>query len=400
MITPYDEFPVHQAPRPFSELPVTDLSWDDGYYFGIFSAARATFVYTGLRVCANSDVVGAYAGVMREGIQRTVRLSRIWRPDFDVAVGPLRFDVVEPLNRLHLSLGDNPSGLGFDLDWVALAPPYEEAHHVASERGRRTTDQCRYVQCGSAAGWIAIDGERIPVDGGWSATRDRSWGLYAPRRPLGDLREWLPPARPSRRRALRWWMPFRTDDHVGFLHFHEDADGRRDGLDDVFGTPFEGWIDRGGRRIPLADVTHRAELVAGTRSIAGAELVATDVEGGCWRYELRTATQPWFPLTIGYHQGSWRDGGTIATYHPDTSGVYVEHDEFDFRAQPFEHSLYHGPNVPGMHGMEHLVTVRSTAPDGARGEGLAQVELFIEGDYRPYGVGSSAPGAGVGAEGE
>lgn len=387
MITPYDEFPVHQAPRPFSEIPVTDLSWDDGYYFGAYSAEAELFVFAGLRVSPNSDVVGAYAGCIHGGIQRTVRLSRVWRPDFDLAIGPFRIEVVEPLRHLRVTLGENDSGLELELDWLASAPPYEESHHLAVQRGRRTTDQCRYVQCGVPRGWIVAGGERTPIGDGWYASRDRSWGLYAPRRPLGDLREWLPPPEPAgRHRALRWWMPFQTDGFVGFLHFHEDADGRRDGLDDVFATPFEGWIDRDGQRIQLVDVEHHGDLVPGTRSLAAGELIATDSDGGRWRFELRTATQPWFPLTIGYHAGSWRDGGTIATYHPADGGTYLEHDEFDLRTQPFDHPLYGGPTLPGMYGMEHLVRVRATAPDGTESEGLAQVELFIDGPYRPYGL--------------
>lgn len=33
MLTPYDEFPVHQAPYTFSHIPSTDYNWDDGYWF-------------------------------------------------------------------------------------------------------------------------------------------------------------------------------------------------------------------------------------------------------------------------------------------------------------------------------------------------------------------------------
>ena len=41
MLTPYDEFPVHQASRPFSYIPSTDYNWDDGYYFGVQSREDA-----------------------------------------------------------------------------------------------------------------------------------------------------------------------------------------------------------------------------------------------------------------------------------------------------------------------------------------------------------------------
>jgi len=50
MLTPYDEFPVHQYSRPFSELPNTDVSWDDGYYFGVYAAEAKLFLFTGMRI--------------------------------------------------------------------------------------------------------------------------------------------------------------------------------------------------------------------------------------------------------------------------------------------------------------------------------------------------------------
>ena len=89
MLTPYDELPVHQSPYPFSVAPITDYSFDDGYYFGVFSAEEEVFLFQGLRVNPNNDMVGGYAGVMVGGRQYTVRFKRPWRPQFDTRVGPL-----------------------------------------------------------------------------------------------------------------------------------------------------------------------------------------------------------------------------------------------------------------------------------------------------------------------
>ena len=47
MLTPYDEYPVHQSPYPFSYIPSTDYNWDEGYYVGVFSAAERVFLATG-----------------------------------------------------------------------------------------------------------------------------------------------------------------------------------------------------------------------------------------------------------------------------------------------------------------------------------------------------------------
>ena len=387
MLTPYDEYPVHQSSRPFSEVSSTDYAWDDGYFFGAFSADQRAFVYTGLRVSPNSDVIGGYAGICLDGRQRTLRCSRVWRPDFDVSVGPLRYELVTPLRRIHLRLGDNPAGLRFSIDWEAAAAPYEEAHHRAYRGSRRSTDQTRYVQCGVPHGFVELDGRRLEIDGSsWSASRDHSWGLYDGRRPLGDPKEWLPPPNSAGiSRALRFWMPFRAgDEHTGFCHFHEGPRGERGGLDDVFGTPFEGWLDDGSeRRLRFVDYQHQLQFLPGTRALQRGRLELVDEDGGQWRHDLELAAPPWFPFTIGYHQGSWRDGGTIATYHGPEP--YLEWDDYDVSSQPFAFTLHGGATLPAAHGTEHVVRLRSTDPAGVERSGLAHLELFIDGCYEPYG---------------
>jgi hypothetical protein len=88
--TPYDEFPVHQTPEPFSVPSVSDDAFDDGFSFGVFSAEHEVFLFTGLRVNPNNDMVGGYAGVMRGGVQTTVRFKRRWRPDSATRIGHYR----------------------------------------------------------------------------------------------------------------------------------------------------------------------------------------------------------------------------------------------------------------------------------------------------------------------
>lgn len=67
-LTPYDEFPVHQAPYSVSYVPSTDCAWDEGYFFGVYSAEAQVFMITGMRVNPNADIVGAHVGVnLRDG---------------------------------------------------------------------------------------------------------------------------------------------------------------------------------------------------------------------------------------------------------------------------------------------------------------------------------------------
>lgn len=387
-LTPYDEFPVHQYSRPFSEMPVSDFNWDDGYYFGVYSADEGVFLYTGLRVTPNADVVGCYGGVSVGGHQTTFRASRVWRPDYDTAIGPYRIRVVEPFREIHLALEPNDSGVAFDLRWLALAPAHVEAHHFARTRGRITTDQTRYTQGGTAEGWIEVGGRRFEVrPHAWYADRDHSWGLYEPRAPLSDPKEWLPPAEErAKRRMLRFWMPFQSRDLSGFFHFHEDEHGKAADPNDPFGTPFEGAIDFGfdgdRPRLRLVEGSRELRFQPGTRVLAGGDLVFEDEHGATWKQSFESASMPWTTFPIGYYLGTWRDGGNIHTYHGNDP-VHTEWDVIDFSQQPASHTTYDGRSYSGIHGAEYPVRVTTEGPHGVS-TGMGHIEFFMHRSYKRY----------------
>lgn len=388
MLTPYDEFPVHQTPHPFSVAPVSSYSFDDGYYFGVFSPEEKVFLFQGMRVNPNNDMIGGYAGIMIDGRQYTVRFKRPWRPHFETVIGPYRYEFLEAFRTIRLELGDNSSELRFDLRWMASAPPFEEAHHYATSYGRTTTDQTRYSQSGVAEGWIEFKGRRIEVrPGEWWASRDHSWGLYMDRPPLAPEARFLRREQAARRRALRFWTVFSSPGVSGFYGFHEDEQGHQLGLNDVFGTPFEGALARSveGPPIRLVDVKHHATFVAGTTTLRDATLELTDEVGGVWVQTLESVGTPWWPHTIGYGAGSWSDGGSMATY-AGTDATTSEWDEFDFSDQPFDHVAYDGRIIRGgAPHAEHLCRVTTRAPDGTVTSGAGQTELFIDPPYVPYG---------------
>ena len=387
MLSPYDELPVHQTSPPLSVVSTTDPGFDDGYFFGVFNADEQTFLFAGLRINPNTDMVGGYVGVMRHGVQTTLRFSRTWRDLPETAVGPFRLSVVEPYRDLHLTLDDNPSGLAMDLHWLGRSPAYEEAHHLAWNRGRPVTDQTRYSQAGTASGWIQVGGERLQVEPErWWASRDHSWGLYFERPPLAPAAKWLPPREPGGvPRALRFWTLFGSPGLSGFYALHESPDGLQVPMNDTFGTTFEGRLSVGwdDEVIDLVAGRHELEFIPGTRQLAKGRVLLTAADGGTWVQEVTPAGVPWVTATIGYQAGSWRDGGSMRTYHGP--GVQLEHDEFDFSEQPFDHTLYDGTVVPRLYGKEYLSTVVTTAPDGRSWTGSGHTELFLDGRYSPYG---------------
>lgn len=388
MLSDYDELPVHQAPYPVAEVPVSDLNWDNGYYWGVYSDSAEVFLLTGIRLTPNADMIGGYASIVHRGVQTTVRVSRILRPDLSVAVGPLRYDFDQPFRDLHLRLDDNPSGLSFDLHWLGLSDPFLEAHHLATRRGRRTTDQTRYTQGGTARGWIRFGDQHHQVTPDrWFADRDHSWGLYEPRRPLSDPREWLPPApKPLLRRAFRLWVLFQGPDHNGFYQLHESEEGIQANLNDVFGSAFEGGIDRNWPspepRLAFTAGRHQLRFRPGTRIVTGGTVYLTDELGREWRQEIEVVGAPWSILPIGYYHGTWKDGGNLHTWHR-SEPFHVEWDAFDV-STPRDHQTYDGRVFRNHCGSEYLGRIRTIGP-GVDFTGLGHVEVQIEGRYTPYG---------------
>ena len=123
----------------------------------------------------------------------------------------------------------------------------------------------------------------------------------------------------------------------------------------------------------------------------------TDRDGGAWTFEFTIPHLPWTPRTMGYHPGSWKDGGTFHTYH-GSEELAVEWDEIDASVQPFKYTPY---RVKGdaardgfgfgfsqdepISGVEHIAEATITAPDGSVHKGGAQVEHWVRGRYDPYG---------------
>jgi hypothetical protein len=408
MLTPYDEFPVHQASRPFSYIPSTDYNWDDGYYFGAFSEKHKIYLLTGMRVNPNTDMIGGYAIINVDGRQYNVRFSRCWRRQVDTVIGPLAYRFVEPLKTIRLTLDANDSKLSFDLTWSGRIPAFEEEHHQAENRGRLTTDQTRYSQVGVVSGVIRFDGETIDVNPEeWVGDRDHSWGLYAERPPLGPSKSLLPPAQNAgaKKRALRFWTPFLCGEYGGFYHFHETRTGEPCDSNNVFGSAFEGLIYQGWNETPIKLISgsHKLVFQENSRILKGGVITLKDEHGKTWEHAFEIPMMPWIVQPMGYTPGSWKDGGTMHTYH-GSEELAIEWDEFDASVQPFPYTPYAPKDAAGAtnaevsnafglgiagsnetHGIEYLASFTLTAPDGSHHKGQGHVEFFLDGPFDPYG---------------
>jgi hypothetical protein len=362
----FDDYPFHQAVSSFAVPVTSDSHFNDGYYFAWYRPGEHWFC--GLRVHPNNNVMDGYAGVVRDGEQRSIRVSRALHPHYDhIEVGPLSVEILDPMQRQRITLADNASGLAFTIDMEASAPPHIEHGHTHYRHGRLLNHLIRYTQLGRAAGTVTVDGDSSEV-AVWHGCRDHSWGIRStmgPYVPVGGIDRGK--ADP---RAIRIWVPFEVEDHSGFYHTHEDADGNT--LD------FAGRLDYpDDRSIILASVRHAFEYHEGTRRLAHGSFTLMDHDGHERSYEFTVSADPAHPQGFGYSRG-WFDGGQPGVYRGE-SVEEVDRFRTDDPVQPL------GPtNIPRerrLGGTEHSSTL--IGPGGSLG--MAHIEHMIYGAYQPYG---------------
>ncbi|MFD9905701.1 hypothetical protein [Streptomyces sp. NPDC059063] len=253
---PLDEYPVHQVALSMKHVATGDRNAYDRCIFHVLDHRGRALLILGLGVYPNTGVMDAYATLRTGDTLHAVRASDALGDDrMNLAVGPLRITVDEPLRRLRLTCAADPDdadSLAYDLIWTADFPALWEPHHVQRRGGRLTLEGRRFVQAGRCEGTIRVGGDTIPVTAGeWTATRDRSWGVRPiPGEEGGRLAEEFATD------GFFWiWCPVRFDDRFLMVVMQEDADGYRTLNDATLVRPGHpdrqlGW--------PQADIAYRS----------------------------------------------------------------------------------------------------------------------------------------------
>ena len=222
VITPADDYPLHQDSRPFRD-PGRDRNLYDRFFFcgyptqdfGSTYFAAAFGQYIGRNVCD-----GAFS-VIRNGVQHNVRGSRLLGDNrLDLSVGPVRIEIVQPGRELRLRIDDET--ISADLTFLARGPAFEEPHYRYQTGNLTVFDITRMTQNGTWQGHLNVAGEQIPVDQTWLGTRDRSWGV----RPVGSREPNLAPDGPTP--TFYWlWAPLNFADSNVLFDVNEHSDGIR-----------------------------------------------------------------------------------------------------------------------------------------------------------------------------
>jgi hypothetical protein len=354
---PLDEYPVHQVPLSMRYVATGDRNAYDRCIFHVFDHEGRALLITGLGVYPNTGVIDAYATLRTGDRLHAVRASDALGEDrMRLRVGPIRIEVRKPLSTLRLICEADPDdadGLCFDLTWQAEFPAVWEPHHTARTGDRLTLEGRRFVQAGAPTGVLRAAGvEHTVTPGGWTATRDRSWGL----RPIPGEQPGRA-AEEQRTEGFHWvWCPIRFRDRFVMVLLQEEPDGYRTLGDAVLahpvgsGRPDEqlGWpyvdIDyHPGGRTPRSAVLHltdsaRKPLEIHARMLTGSPLAvgagyppAQDWQHGTWQgrdWVDRRSYDPTDPAGLGLAGYGVTDHAACFVLDGETGHGIFEHGSF------------------------------------------------------------------------
>ncbi len=328
MLTSYDEFLCHQLATTFDHVYTSDPRWTERVVIYGFDISGALNFATGLARYPNRNVIDAYGMVTVDNkTAHAVRASSELRPETaaGLKVGPLSYEIIEPLKMVRMTLDDNDYGLSFQLDFEGTFPTYEQIPMFFRNRGRIQEEARRYYQVGRLGGWFKVDGKTYTVDRSkWRVGRDHSWGV---RRGVGGGSWPEPMAQPDEvpPGAFYFMCIFDFEKWLTHVAQRENWDGQI--------WHFEGWetypfgSEKEGKELKLVSLEHDFQFRSDVRVIKSGRLTVNGIDGSRRELSIRPVTT-FFPALAGYEMyndyvsGMWKgpsyvDGVKVDITAPD-----------------------------------------------------------------------------------
>ncbi len=299
-----DEGMNHQIVDTFATVSQNDLGWTEKIWASLASIDGSLQVDLGLGRYHNRGVIDGFGGVSRGREQWTVRASRELEsaPD-DLAVGPVRYEIVEPLRQVRFILEPNDiQPISFDLVMSGVTPPFFEDRNLTRNKrtGRVEVDVIRYHQGGWVTGTVTVDGETHQIGGQeWFGIRDHSWGVrQAVGAPPSDVIPGLSAERPPGFRSGFKWSPMFFGRPDGSYYETAIHASQTVGIASCFIN------DDDGSQARVRSVDTRMTYDPRTRFVVGGELGLTMESGEERVIEVEALGESGFFLrTAGY--GDW-----------------------------------------------------------------------------------------------
>lgn len=325
-----DEGFNHQIADTFAVVGTSDPAWTEKACAMALARDGSVQLGFGLGRYPNRNVLDAYAALSRGPEQVTVRGSRRLAADPEVlAVGPIRYEVIEPLRSVRFVLEPNDTQpLAFDWTFESVVPPMLEERTHLRDQYRVSADLVRYHQTGVASGWLELDGVRQEITPDtWVSTRDHSWGVRydvgPPPADRGDTN-----AFPAGVGFMMIWCPAlmtRADGSQYALHLHFTWVSMP-GFEQK--TVTAGVEHPDGTREPLVDLRPDLRFDPDNRRLLGGTVTAVTAAGEERPITIEVLSDTGVQLGAGlyfgldgHHHGEWRgelhvEGERIADCRP------------------------------------------------------------------------------------
>ena len=358
-LTRGDDYPIHQTPEPIA-YGGTDRNFYDRYFFnGYHPTEGEDFFAVAFGVYPHLNVTDGALVVVRNGVETALHVSGQLGDRMDIACGPVRIEIVEPLHKLKVVVDSPEHRLKAEILFESRSAPIEEPRFIRRNGTRAFMDYTRLTQNGRYTGWIELDGERRSVDG-FVGTRDRSWGI----RPVGarDSQEIIPAPQPQ----FYWlWSPSSFENGSFFFHSNEDALGRPWNTRAV-------WVPDQADEEGFDHLNGQAKVrwKSGTRHATDAVVELTDDWG---RPAGKVEFKPIYNfqmMGLGYTHPKWGHGqlhGPLAVEREDI--VLADAD----------------PTLPFNLHVQALSDVIYTDAEGQVRKGRGVLEQLVMGPHRPSG---------------
>jgi len=336
MLSKLDDYPIHQTAAPIAHPASGDRNHYDRYWFNGFQDDGEFYFGIGAALYPNLGILDCGLSIVRDGEQHAFHASRrAPNEPTDLTIGPFAIDVIEPMRRIAVRIGENDTGISADLTFTARTACVEEGRQTVARTPRLIMDVTRFAQFGRWEGEITYDGRTVAIDAARvPGIKDRSWGV----RPVAGPDPALAPEPPHATQIFFLWAPLHWEDRCTHFGVFENAHGRKWHSDGAILPVYAEPGDIPGAEDPqtelLAAVEHHLEYASGTRRARRASIDLIG-EGG------ETETIELEPLIcfrmkgIGYLHPVWGHGlwkGELAV-----GGEMWKTDEVDAMAIDNQH---------------------------------------------------------------
>lgn len=368
MISPFDDYCLHQSPAYLRVPATTDRNFYDRYFFcGYRADASLMFGITFGRY-PNRHLQDAHFTVVTDGVQSSLHASDALAKDPSRnVVGPIEVQIIEPMRVLRCRVERSERGIACDLRFSAATGAIDEGRLARAREDLVYIDQTRFMQYGAWDGWIEVDGVRQEVRASDAhGLRDKSWGV----RLIGEHQV------THRRGEQIFWMNvvMLLGKEYSVIRTLDLADGssieRAGYFAPVYASPELVPVGEKDLR-PIGTWSFELDFVPGTRRIAHGRYRIRWPDGSERRIDGRVLGTLWY-AGMGYSHDQWNHG-------LDHGGrLFVERE--DWRT---------GEIDPARLDRQFMASVMAFSEEG-RTVGLGHTEQLLMGPYVPFGWRDSA----------